>query len=251
MFLEKNKKKIVDISTMTKVLNGLRGKKKIIMCHGNFDIVHPGHIRHLSYAKSKADILIVTITSDKSVLKKKLIPTLPDNLRANNLAALNMVDYVIIDKNSHPYKNISKIKPNFFAKGYEYKNLDNIETKKELKVVEKHGGKLIFSPGDLIFSSTYLKNQYSNRKNNKNLDNIRSFLKENNLSVKKINKYFEKIKKIKVHVVGDAIIDENANCDLIGQTNKTPTFSIKKKYTDRDIGGAAVVALHLKSLGAS
>ena len=250
MFLEKNKKKIVDISTMTKVLNGLRGKKKIIMCHGNFDIVHPGHIRHLSYAKSKADILIVTITSDKSVLKKKLIPTLPDNLRANNLAALNMVDYVIIDKNSHPYKNISKIKPNFFAKGYEYKNLDNIETKKELKVVEKHGGKLIFSPGDLIFSSTYLKNQYSNRKNNKNLDNIRSFLKENNLSVKKINKYFEKIKKIKVHVVGDAIIDENANCDLIGQTNKTPTFSIKKKYTDRDIGGAAVVALHLKSLGA-
>ena len=154
MFLEKNKKKIVDTSTITKILKSLRGKKRIIMCHGNFDIVHPGHIRHLSYAKSKADILIVSITSDKSVLKKKLIPTLPDNLRANNLAALNMVDYVIIDKNSHPYKNISKIKPDFFAKGYEYKNLDNIETKKELKVVEKYGGKLIFSPGDLIFSST-------------------------------------------------------------------------------------------------
>ena len=75
------------------------------MCHGTFDVVHPGHIRHLLYAKTKAKILIASLTSDDHINKSNMRPYVPEDLRAQNLAALEMVNYVIIDKNPTPLKN--------------------------------------------------------------------------------------------------------------------------------------------------
>ena len=95
-------------------------KFKVSMCHGVFDLVHPGHIRHLTFTKSKSSILIVSITSDIHVKKAELRPYVPQKLRAENLAALEFVDYVLIDKNETPIENLKKIKPDFFVKGYEY-----------------------------------------------------------------------------------------------------------------------------------
>ena len=67
-------------------------------------MVHPGHVRHLIYAKSKADILVVSITADKYIQKGMYRPFVPENLRAINLAAFEMVDYVIVDDNKLPLK---------------------------------------------------------------------------------------------------------------------------------------------------
>ena len=66
------------------------------MCHGTFDLVHPGHIRHLIYAKSKADILVTSLTTDQHIGKANFRPFVPETLRAMNLAALEIVDYVAI-----------------------------------------------------------------------------------------------------------------------------------------------------------
>src|ERR1700709_200625 len=76
--------------------------KKVIMCHGTFDVVHPGHVRHLLYAKSKADILIASVTADAHVTKASHRPYVPQDLRAINLAALEAVDYVVVDPNPTP-----------------------------------------------------------------------------------------------------------------------------------------------------
>ena len=105
------KKKILTIDKLLKAIGRFPRKKnfKVAMCHGVFDLVHPGHIRHLSYAKSKTNKLIVSITSDYHIKKAELRPYVPQNLRAENLAALEFVDYVIIDSNETPIKNISKI----------------------------------------------------------------------------------------------------------------------------------------------
>src|SRR4029079_1169006 len=80
--------------------------KKVIMCHGTFDIVHPGHVRHLLYAKSKCDILIASLTADAHILKANFRPFVPQELRAFNLAALECVDYVVIDIDPTPLRNI-------------------------------------------------------------------------------------------------------------------------------------------------
>src|SRR6478736_937237 len=95
-------------------------KKKVIMCHGTFDIVHPGHVRHLLYAKSKGDLLIASLTADAHIAKANFRPFVPQELRAFNLAALEVVDYVVIDPDPTPIAYIGIIQPDYFAKGYEY-----------------------------------------------------------------------------------------------------------------------------------
>ena len=94
--------------------------QEVIMCHGTFDIVHPGHLRHLMYAKEKADILVASLTADEHITKANFRPYVPQELRAVNLAALEMVDYVIIDPNPTPIENMRFLQPDYFAKGYEY-----------------------------------------------------------------------------------------------------------------------------------
>jgi cytidyltransferase-like protein len=74
----------------------------VTMCHGTFDVVHPGHLRHLLYAKGKGDVLVVGVTADRHVHKGNLRPHVPQDLRAVNLAAFEFVDFVIIDDHETP-----------------------------------------------------------------------------------------------------------------------------------------------------
>ena len=85
------KHKIKSINEIIDVTGNFPRKKKIILCHGVFDIVHPGHLRHLIYAKSKADYLVVSVTSDKYIDKGIYRPHVPENLRVANLAAFEIV----------------------------------------------------------------------------------------------------------------------------------------------------------------
>ncbi|MGH8757449.1 MAG: adenylyltransferase/cytidyltransferase family protein, partial [Burkholderiales bacterium] len=117
---KKYRHKIKSVEELRKIIGPRPRKKKVIMCHGVFDVVHPGHLRHLLYAKDKADILVVSITADAHISKGEYRPHIPQDLRALNLAAFEIVDYVIIDSEATPLKNISKLQPDFFAKGYEY-----------------------------------------------------------------------------------------------------------------------------------
>ena len=61
------KNKIISLTKLKKILKKLNSKKITVLCHGCFDIVHPGHLRHLQYAKSKSDILIVSVTADRFI----------------------------------------------------------------------------------------------------------------------------------------------------------------------------------------
>ena len=130
------KDKILDNKNLLKTIGRFPRKKgnEVAMCHGVFDLVHPGHIRHLEFAKSKTDILIVSMTSDFHIKKSTPRPYVPQQLRAENLAALEFVDYVVIDINEKPYKNILSIKPDLFVKGIVYH--EDCLIPREIKLVE-------------------------------------------------------------------------------------------------------------------
>ena len=135
MYIELNtkyKSKIVNKDDLLKMIGEYPRQKKVVMCHGVFDVVHPGHIRHLAFAKSKADILIASITSDKFVTKGRYRPHIPESLRAYSLSAFEMVDYVIIDDKPKPLDTIDYLKPDFFAKGFEYSDDLPQETREEI-----------------------------------------------------------------------------------------------------------------------
>ena len=236
--------KIINYSNAKVFFSKIKKKKKIIQCHGVFDLVHPGHIRHFVHCKSKADILIVSLTPDIFIKKGAYRPLIPERMRASNLAVLEMVDYVIIDQNKFPYKLLNLIKPNYFAKGMEYFIGKNPLTEKEKKIVEKNGGKMIFSPGDFVMSSTKLINQ---GKLDFRYEKLKALMDVENINFKDLKKILNTLSKVKVHVIGDTIIDTNHNCEAIGGLHKTPTLSIAKKKSENYLGGAAIVAAHFKS----
>tara|TARA_B110001452_G_scaffold104115_1_gene86370 strand:- start:2093 stop:3637 length:1545 start_codon:yes stop_codon:yes gene_type:complete len=242
-------KKIVNLKTLKKILGRRPRKEKVILCHGNFDVVHPGHVRHLTYAKTKADKLIVSITADKFIQKGIYRPFVPQNIRAINLAAFEMVNYVIIDYNKKPLKLINDIKPDYFAKGFEYNSAGlPPATKEEQDVVTKYGGDVIFTPGDVVYSSTKILNiaqpEISNFK-------LLDLMKRNKITFSTLREILGKLSKIKVHVIGDMIIDTYTNTSLIGGHTKTPTPSVLQQEKTDFVGGAGVVAKHLKEAGAN
>ena len=240
--LNKFKHKLVNLNKLKKI-----DKKKTILCHGVFDVVHPGHVRHLIYAKSKNKILIVSITADKFIEKGKYRPHVPQNMRALKLAALEIVDFVIIDNNKTPIKLIKEIKPAFFAKGFEYSSKLPKSTLDEKKTVEEYGGKLIFTPGDIVYSSTKIINQTLP---DLSLEKLSLLMAENKISFQALKDTLKKFNKLKVHVVGDTIIDTYTRTSFIGGQTKTPTFSVLyDKHTDY-VGGAGIVSRHLASAGA-
>jgi rfaE bifunctional protein kinase chain/domain len=219
-----------------------------IMCHGVFDVVHPGHLRHMLYAKSKADILIVSLTRDAHIEKGRFRPHVPQELRALNLAAFEMVDYVIIDENRTPLANIELIQPDFFAKGYEYV-ADGLpqKTHEEMNLVQSYGGEMIFTPGDLVYSSSNLINLAPP---SIKFDKLATLLTSEKISFDDIRETLNDLKGRRVHVVGDTIVDSFTETTVIGGQTKTPTISVRYDNRRDYVGGAAIVAKHLRAAGA-
>ena len=244
----KYSKKIINIKKLQKIVGKFPRKRKVILCHGNFDVVHPGHVRHLTYAKTKADILAVSITADKYVEKGMYRPFVPQNLRALNLAAFEMVDYVIIDHNKKPLKNLSTLKPDYFAKGFEY-SAGNLPpaTIEEANIVNAYGGEMIFTPGDVVYSSTKLLKLSQPKIENEKLMDLMSI---NNISFEFLKDTIKKLKTLSVHVIGDTIVDSYTRTNLIGGNTKTPTASVLYQERNDYVGGAGIVAKHLKAAGA-
>lgn len=240
--------KIKKVEELQAIIKKIKNNKITVMCHGTFDIVHPGHIRHLMYAKEKGDVLIASLTADKFIIKKKDGPFIPEELRARNLAALEIVDFVVIDYHEKPIENLLLLKPDYYVKGFEYSK-DGIhpKTKEEMEAISSYGGEVIFSPGDVVYSSTHFQ---TIKKPNISLEKLISIMDAENVSFNDVEKTFERYSGTKVHVIGDTIVDKYSFCSILGPTTKTPTFSVKFQSVDTFVGGAGVVAKHLKSLGA-
>ncbi|MEE2704895.1 MAG: PfkB family carbohydrate kinase [Pseudomonadota bacterium] len=238
--------KVKTLAELLKIISPFPREKKVIMCHGVFDVVHPGHLRHLMYAKSRADILIASITADIHIAKGELRPHVPEDLRSINLAAFEMIDYVLIDPNSEPLDTIKELKPDYFAKGYEYSSQVQPKTQKEIETLSSFGGQMIFTPGDVIYSSSRLIEM---EPPNLRTEKLLALMDKYNISFNDLRETLGKFKGKKVHVIGDTIIDTLTHCSMIGGQTKTPTMSVRFEEKKDFIGGAAIVARHLKNAG--
>lgn len=240
--------KIKTLAELVQTLGARPRDKKVIMCHGTFDVVHPGHVRHLLYAKSKADILVASLTSDAHISKANFRPYVPQDIRAINLAALEVVDYVIIDPNPTPLANLTEIQPDYFAKGYEYVGGGlHPKTKEEKDVLDSYGGEIIFTPGDIIYSSSHL---IENAPPNIGVEKLMVLLDGEGLTFDDLYHTLNAMQGVKVHVIGDTIIDSLTYCSMIGGMTKTPTMSVRYEEKADFVGGAGIVAKHLKAAGA-
>jgi rfaE bifunctional protein kinase chain/domain len=241
-------RKIKTREELSQILGPRPRQHKVIMCHGTFDLVHPGHVRHLMYAKSKADLLIASLTSDAHISKASFRPFVPQQLRAMNLAAFAVVDYVVIDDHPTPLENIKFLQPDYFAKGYEYCDSGvHPRTREEISALETYGGEMIFTPGDVVFSSSRFIEQSPP---NLSAEKLLILMESEGVTFASLQEALDKSARLRVHVVGDTIVDSYTYCTLIGGMAKTPTFSLKYETQEDFSGGAAVVAKHLRQAGA-
>jgi len=241
------RRKVKTLDELYEVLGPRPRQQKVIMCHGVFDIVHPGHVRHLIYAKSKGDILVVSVTSDEHITKANVRPYVPEELRAINLAAFEMVDYVVIDRDPTPINILRRIQPDYYAKGYEYMAAGIYpKTQEEMTVLESYGGEMIFTPGDVIYSSSQLIEISPPSIAG---DTLMVLMRGESLTFDDLRNAVATLCDIRVHVVGDTIVDSYTQCSMIGGMNKTPTLSVRFENRQDFTGGAAVVAKHLRAAG--
>ena len=122
----------------------------IVHCHGCFDIVHPGHVRYLEFARRQGDLLVVSLTGDSQVGKGDQRPYIPEELRAENLAALEVVDLVYINPQPTAVDLLAELRPDIYVKGREYAGSLSPDFTAEREVIERHGGRVVFSSGDVV-----------------------------------------------------------------------------------------------------
>lgn len=121
-----HRKKIVDRSSIGDIIAGLKAEgNKIIFTNGCFDIIHAGHIRYLSEAKKLGDVLVLGLNSDRSVSRiKPGRPVVDEMQRAEVLAALSMIDYVVLFHEDTPYELIKQVEPDVLVKGADWAKED-------------------------------------------------------------------------------------------------------------------------------
>lgn len=224
-------------------------KKKIILCHGVFDLLHAGHITHFQESKNLGDILVVSVTPDKYVSKGPNRPIMKLKQRMQIIAQVECVDYVVENFTADASSIISALKPDIYSKGFDYKNhRDDLTGKilQEKKSINKVGGKIHYTQSKL-FSSSKIINDLSINLN----EAQRQYLK---LTKSKLNKfkvpfeeYIDSFKKLKVLIIGEAIIDQYVFCEALGKSGKEPMLVMKNLDTQKYLGGTLAIAKNIAS----
>ena len=223
--------------------------RTIAHCHGCFDIVHPGHVRYLDFARGQGDLLVVSLTGDSQITKGNQRPYIPEELRAESLAALQAVDLVYIDPHPTACELLEELRPDVYVKGREYECSTDPQFAAEQAIVTSHGGRVLFSSGDVVFSSTRLMEVLGQ---NPDLEAERMIMicRRHGIHRESLRQTISRFAGLRVLVVGDIILDRYVLCDAASLASEAPMMSLTRLEERMYVGGAAVVARHVAGLGA-
>lgn len=237
--------KVLPIEELAARLAKARARgQRVVHCHGVFDLLHVGHIRHFEAARRHGDLLVVTVTPDRHVNKGPHRPVFPEALRAEAVAALDCVDYAAVNRWPTAVEAIRLLKPAVYAKGSDYRRAGDDVTggiRLEKAAARAVGGRLLFTD-DLVFSSTNLLNRSFPTFPPDVIDYLAAFRRR--YSLERVLAALDAARRLKVLVVGEAILDEYVYCDAIGKSSKEPTLVVKHVDQELFAGGALAVANH-------
>lgn len=215
--------------------------KRLVFVSGNFNIVHPGHLRLLRFAAECGDYLVVGVLDDRLSENSQI----SGDMRLEGVAAISWVDHAFL-LSDVPERFIAELRPAVVVKGREHESTYNAE----LAVVQSYGGKLQFGSGDMTFSSLELIRKETELVNHSSIIRPKEFIERHGFSISDLKSALEQMCSLKVCVIGDAIVDEYIQCDPLGMSQEDPTIVVTPIMADKYIGGAAIVAAHARNLGA-
>src|SRR4051812_16478289 len=244
-------RKICALSDLLRIREEARAQgRTVVHCHGCFDIVHPGHIHHLQFAKSLGDLLIVSVSADTHVNKGVNRPLIPDDLRAASLAALECVDAVYLNPDSTAAELLEQLKPDIYVKGREYERSIDPRFLRERDTVAANGGRVVFSSGDIVYSSTALIGTLGNTDPFQD-EKMRRFCSRYDLTSATLSNLIHRFRDLPIVVIGDYILDRYHFCEATGIAGEGPMMALRAIQSHDYDGGAGVIAAHLAGMGAA
>ena len=231
----------MDIKTLN-LLKQIKLKKKIVLCHGVFDVIHSGHLKYFEQAKKYGDILVVSVTADKYVNKGPNRPVNNLKSRIEILKNLKVVDFVLESNFATAQKIIEKIKPDIYCKGPDYKNKisGDIRLQNEVKALNKVKGKFITVTHQALSSSKIIKKANLDINNDKISKYIKSLRKK--YSADFLYKQVSKLYLSKTLVLGEMIVDKYVFAEAIGKSGKDSMLVFKEKNDKQYIGGTGYIS---------
>jgi len=218
--------------------------KKIVLCCGNFDLLHIGHIRHLEQASKMGDVLVVAVTPDRAVANGCGHSAFAEELRGESVASLGCVDFVTVNEGGTVASALRLLRPHCFVRGMESENaVEDAVGKAETEAALGEIGAEVAHTEEVEFSSTNRISQYFAGFP----EEIREYLAlmRKRHSVEEMFSLLERMKALKVLVIGDNIIDDYHYCEAIGKSSKEPTLALKYQSSDKFAGGIVAVANHV------
>lgn len=215
---------------------------KVVLVSGNFNILHPGHMRLLRYARECGEKLVVAVFSDRMAGKAAHVP---EDLRLDGVRSNSWVgEAILIDE---PIEQvIARLRPEIVVKGKEHEAAYNPEQ----QAVEQYGGKLLFSSGEAVFSSVDLLRKEFLQPDLRSISLPSDYMQRHRIEKKRLHDLLDNFSQKKVCVVGDLIVDEYITCQPLGMSQEDPTIVVTPVDTARFIGGAGIVAAHAAGMGA-
>lgn len=242
----KTSEKIKKVNDLVSIIKEARKHgHKVALCHGVFDLVHPGHIVHFKQARDHGDIVIVTVTPDRFVNKGPGRPVFGEQLRLETLAALEVVDYVALNEWPTAVETIRLLKPDAYVKGSDYANASSDVTGKiseEEASVREFGGKIVFTDG-FTSSSSHLINRFFSVYPAATQEFLHNFRSRHSAS--QIIDTLKSLSNLKVLVIGEAILDQYCYCIPMGKSPKETIVSTKFSSEESFAGGAVATANHI------
>lgn len=216
---------------------------RTVFVSGHFNVLHPGHLRLLRFAKEYGGRLVVAVESDRLAGSAAHVP---EQLRLEGIQSNSWVDEAfIVDE---PVVDvIARLHPDFVVKGKEHESHFNPES----EVLAQYGGKLLFSSGEAVFSSLDLIRKEFREFDSRSISLPEGYLTRHGIERKRLSFLVRQFSKIRVCVVGDLIVDEYITCQPLGMSQEDPTLVVMPIDSTRFIGGAGIVAAHAGGLGAS
>ena len=216
-------------------------KNGLVFVTGIFNVLHPGHLRLLKYARGCGDRLVVGVLSDELAGDAAHVR---EDLRFESISTNGLIDETIIVRTS-VVDEIRLRKPAIVVKGKEHEFGNN----PEIEALKEYGGRILFSSGDVVFSSLDLIRREFAGGNFSSIDLPLTYMKRREITSSHLRQLIEKFSTLEIAVIGDAIVDEYITCDALGMSEEDPSIVVSPIETRRFVGGAAIVAAHARKLG--
>ncbi len=248
----RQRQKIVPFAALSQLRAEFAGLK-IVQCHGAFDLVHIGHLNHFEEARALGDLLVVTITADRHVTKKRAV-TFTQDRRARQVAALEIVDYVAIVDEPTALSAIAALHPDFYVKGPEYADLTLDHRRSifhEIQLLESYGGRIHFTAGE-TFSSTklahFLLAAPEAAPRDPLLASDRVLFRDISalgFALEQLKAFLARAGELRACVIGETVIDEWVDVTLTNLSTQSRCVAGLETGRVRQVGGAGIIGLHL------